>query len=600
MRCQSLVAALSLLGSAALALHDQQFPVSTAGETSVRPLDITNLNNGKPNSYSLGSKTEQWRFDEGPPENATGNLIFDTVYSLLQHWPNTRYRNGHSIVPGVIPIGTLLYHGTSSNTIPSGPDWTATDPEHSLIFARGYGSAWHLTLAATRPLKVLYFDGSSAAKISGEGMMDTQDIIVWGAVQPERVFDEKSRIRDLCEWGKEFGIDGFARMEMDFEVMLCDFTAGVEVVSFVHLRVLSKDRNPDPYRSPSPPPPDPEVLDWVRVFEVMHSGSWHNRYPGDSRIVLDLTGLISLYDIALAPSLVPVRAGLERCDHRVLGISSEDISQVKRKLAEVIGRPDPGSGIDWKTLTHVIVDRYANRLELLQHLLNFTSSDSQELLQRAKLVQTQLRVMLTPYILDATVVPSADTLAPHPSQWASPIFRLCATTHTSVIINQIPFMTPSEHLLLEAVEKTTREVCRVTTKMWAVGVMSGLDTLFLIELNGEPDVAQIMDDWKQDIQQLMSWLDWSIWIKCRPACGPEEMCYLPTWPISAPSSSKYLRPTPRDPRNITDAPDDLADRVGHLPEGSAIADAFFFIGTPTEEWRKPQPKCIRRFSPYQF
>jgi isopentenyl diphosphate isomerase/L-lactate dehydrogenase-like FMN-dependent dehydrogenase len=57
--------------------------------------------------------------------------------------------------------------------------------------------------------------------------------------------------------------------------------------------------------------------------------------------------------------------------------------------------------------------------------------------------------------------------------------------------------------------------------MWADGVMSGLDALFPVERNGEPDVIQIMNDWRKDIQKLMSWLDWSVWIKCRPACGPE-------------------------------------------------------------------------------
>ncbi|KAG1870644.1 hypothetical protein DFJ58DRAFT_652847 [Suillus subalutaceus] len=554
MRSHSLVAALSL-GSATLALRGQ-FPVNTADEIHVQPLDTVNLN-----VPPYSSSTEQWRFEEGPPENATGNLIFDTVHSLLQHWPNTRYRNGHNIVPGVIPTGTLLYHGTGRNTIPSEPDWTATDPEHSIHFARGSdGNGWHLTLAATRPLKVLYFDGSSAAKIS-EGTMDTQDIIAWEEVQPERHFDERRRIKDLCRWGKEFGIDGFARMEMDFEIMLCDFTAGVEVVSFLHVRLLPKDENPHLLRFPSPshlPSPPPSDSDFrirafedmhsgslqnrqagIRAFEVMHSGSWHNRYPGDSRIVLDLTGLVSLYDIALAPSLVPVRAGLERWDHRVFGISSNDISKVMRKLTEVISRPHTvNSGIDWKTLIHVIVDRYADRLELMEYLLNFTSSDSQEVLQRAKLTQTQLRVMLTPYLLDSVVVPSAGASGVDALQWASPIFRLCATTHTSVIINQIPFMTPSEHLLLKAVEETTREICRVTTEMWAVGVMSGLDALFPVELNREPDVTQIMNDWKQDIQKLMSWLDWSIWIKCRPGCGPEEMCYLPTWPQNFPRSKR--------------------------------------------------------------
>jgi len=228
MRSHSLAAALSL-GLAALALPDQ-FPVNTADETYVQPLDIVN------NVPSYSSHTEQWGFEEGPPENATGNLIFDTVHSFLQHWPNTRYRNGtspplsdagemstfflgHNIVPGEIPTGTLLYHGTNRRTIPKKPQWTATDPEHSMTFARGGdGSGWHLTLAATRPLKVLYFDGSSAAKIS-EGTMDTQDIIAWGEVQPKRCFDEPSRIKDLCSWGKEFGIDGFARLATHFAMV---------------------------------------------------------------------------------------------------------------------------------------------------------------------------------------------------------------------------------------------------------------------------------------------------------------------------------------------------------------------------------------------
>ncbi|KAG2076630.1 hypothetical protein BDR04DRAFT_1149074 [Suillus decipiens] len=302
--------------------------------------------------------------------------------------------------------------------------------DFAIFFSRRNGSGWHLTLAATRPLKVLYFDGSGAAKLF-EGTMDTQDIIAWGEPRPERSFDESDRINDLCIWGKEFRINGFVRMEMSFEIMLCDFTAGVEVVSFVHLTL------PRDHRS-IPPPTSLDHYTWIHTFEVMHSGSWHNRCPGDSRIVLDLTGPVSLYDVALAPSLVPVRAGLERWHHRAFGISTEDISQIKRKLSEVTSRPDPGSGIDWKTLTHVIIDRYADRLELIQYLLSFTSSDSQELVQRAKLAQTQLRVMLAPYLLDATVVPSADTLGTQPSQWASLIFKSCATTHTTAVINKHP------------------------------------------------------------------------------------------------------------------------------------------------------------------
>ncbi|KAG1727699.1 hypothetical protein EDB19DRAFT_1857468 [Suillus lakei] len=582
MRYRSLVAVLSI-ASAALALHDQ-LPINTYEETNVRPFDVTILNPAD----NVSSDDELWRFDEYPSENATGNLIFDTVHSLLQHWPNTRYRNGHNIVPGVIPIGTLLYHGTNgSHMIPTGPEWTATDPEHSLFFSRGNGSSWHLTLAATRPLKVLYFDGSSAAKIP-DGTMDAQDIIAWGEPRPERFFDESDRIDDLCTWGKGFGIDGFARMEMDFEVMLCDFAAGVEIVSFLHL-ILPKDD-----RSFPPTSLDSDTGQYLnRTFEVLHSGSWHNFYPGDSRIVLDLTGLISFYDTALVPSLIPVRAGLERLDHRVLGISSQDLSRVTRQVTEIVSRPHPvGSGTDWKTLIHVVVDRYADRLELMQYLLNVTSSDSQELLQRAKLAQTQLRVMLTPYLLHSTVVPSAGTSGVDASQWASPMFRLCATTHTSRMVNRIPFMTRSEHLLLKAIEDTTREICRVTTKMWADGVTSGLDPLFPVEFNGEPDVTHLMHYWRQDIEKLMSWLDWSVWIKCRPACGPEEMCYLSTWPINAPRPERPA-PAPRTLQNLTDT-----------SEAHYFTDPVEFRlkypTVPAEDWGKPQPRCIRRLQAYGF
>ena len=38
-----------------------------------------------------GSKSAQWASDK---TNSTGNLVFWSVSSLLQHWPNNRYING--------------------------------------------------------------------------------------------------------------------------------------------------------------------------------------------------------------------------------------------------------------------------------------------------------------------------------------------------------------------------------------------------------------------------------------------------------------------------------------------------------------------------
>jgi len=69
---------------------------------------------------------------------------------------------------------------------------------------------WHLTLVTIRPLKVLYFDGSSAAKMQ-DGSMDTQDVVAWKKVVPEKYFRERERATALCDWAKKFGIDGFVR-----------------------------------------------------------------------------------------------------------------------------------------------------------------------------------------------------------------------------------------------------------------------------------------------------------------------------------------------------------------------------------------------------
>ena len=121
-------------------------------------------------------------------------------------------------MPGTIPIGTLLYHATTREEIPSTPEWTATDPEHSYFFCfltwirkrKDATGCWLLTLITNRPLKVLYFDGSSAAKFLG-GSMDSQDVLLWGEVKPEWTDEDQKRIDSLCEWGKQYGIDGFVR-----------------------------------------------------------------------------------------------------------------------------------------------------------------------------------------------------------------------------------------------------------------------------------------------------------------------------------------------------------------------------------------------------
>ena len=105
-----------------------------------------------------------------------------------------------------------MYHGRGLASVPERPDWLAFDFEHAFMFARG-SNGHVLTFAATRPLKLLYFDGSSAAKVM-DGSLDSQEVVMFRGVRGGNGRNgEQEKIQMLCEWGKPLGIDGFVRME---------------------------------------------------------------------------------------------------------------------------------------------------------------------------------------------------------------------------------------------------------------------------------------------------------------------------------------------------------------------------------------------------
>lgn len=45
-------------------------------------------------TFNLENDGDNWDISIAPGANVTGHLVFETVNSLMQHWPNTRYRNG--------------------------------------------------------------------------------------------------------------------------------------------------------------------------------------------------------------------------------------------------------------------------------------------------------------------------------------------------------------------------------------------------------------------------------------------------------------------------------------------------------------------------
>ncbi|KZT04742.1 uncharacterized protein LAESUDRAFT_682224 [Laetiporus sulphureus 93-53] len=478
---------------------------------------------------SLGSTLSSW--DEPANRDATGNLIFQSLASLMQMMPNAWYPNGHSIVRANIPPGTLLYHGRPNAEYPN-MDWAAIDPEHSLIFAAGENGTL-FTFSTTRELNLLYFDGCSANKKGG--VVDAQDVAIYGEVPHEEewggMVSEWQRIADACAWGEQYDIDGFVRMELDFEIIYCDFTEGLELVSAVNMIIggLVSINPPDHNSSTTMQYFNTEHLEdssvalgrpWIDSippkgwkgsapgstgWEAWHAGTWHNVFPGDVRVRVDPSSMITFFDPALT-SLAEARRPLKREDYRLLNISEADIAAVQADINDVLRRGfRSGSGVDWQGLAQVIQDRFSDRLPYLRYLLHQPITNASE---QAADVRQQFIVSLIPYM------PRTGIGEP---EWYAETVRGCAASFTSHLPES--WFTKQERVIKDAVDEVLHEICRVLTVAWRAA--------FDIEEQDVKTAEDFLVKCRDDIDALIEWLDWPVWLGCNPACSLDEYCFVP-------------------------------------------------------------------------
>ncbi|KAH9917311.1 uncharacterized protein B0H18DRAFT_1034860 [Fomitopsis serialis] len=468
-------------------------------------------------------------WDERPSKDATGNLIFQSLASLLQLAPNSKYVNGHAIIRASIPPGTLLYHGHHT-TEPPTRDWIAFDPEHSHIFTGGL-NATLFTYSATREINLLFFDGASGNKFGGA--VDTQDVLFWGEVNydpHDKWFGEMARFHRMCEWGKQYGLDGIVRMQIDFELMYCNISDGLELVSAhslvandgvkspldtrdsVTAAYSSAHMAPEPtklppiHREPMVPPDGWKGSLPSTFAEVRHTGTWHN--SGEVRIRVDPSTMVSFYDPALT-SVVESRRSSKRPEYRLTGISKEDVARVQADVTEMLARdPTENSGVDWQSLARVIQDRFFDRLPFVRHLLHQPYSNASE---HVLAVRRQLLVSLLPYMHREHV---------GTPEWYAQMAEECATQYTARL--PLSKFTKQEHVLYNATKEVLHEICRVYTKTWRGA--------FDIEDQSVEVVSRLLVEWRGEFDALIKWLDWPAWMKCDPACGVDEFCF---WPQGA-------------------------------------------------------------------
>lgn len=321
--------------------------------------------------------------------------------------------------------------------------------------------------------------------------------------------------------------------------MYCDFSDdGFALIDTVDV-IPGSGPFPSAIRPPDAPrrrsvPPVPGWIGSLPTKSFTHAlvaGKWHDYAPGETRVRVDYSGLVSFYDPALT-SLVEARRDLPRAQHRLLNISRTDADLKVRELEEVITREPWGgnSGVDWASIMRIVIERYGSRLELLNNTLA-ADCDSYNITQKASVVRQQLLAMLLPYVTRQDVSARLDNLLSN--AWLAPVVRRCSTTQTGTL--PVALFTKQELLIHNAVQETLYEICRRLARAFALA--------FDIETRPVADAQSALAQIEEETHSLMSWLDWTaVWVKCRPACAWDEMCRVPTWPFRKDESESDTTP----------------------------------------------------------
>lgn len=326
----------------------------------------------------------------------------------------------------------------------------------------------------TRALdKLLYIDGMSAGKTT-MGTLDTQDFLLRNDTSSSAPWGDYERAQNLCALGAEWGIEGVVRMEAGFELIFCNFTDGMELVSATQRPEGDKH----------------EGYNDLGHFEYMRGIA--QRYDGitSGRVEVDYSSMVSafFYPINLT-NPDPLKSGLPR----LASAEPIELERIKSDLRQVLTKSmaEKLSSVDWQGVVDMIVTRYTDRLQFMT--LNTTTQKS---------ILSEINFLLSVFINYSSSTPNIPESV-----------EKCSSHY----LNPVTPKTNSDHLIHAAVSTVSHKIC--STLFEVRGVL----------LADEGAEWNTLEHVKSLIRELITFLDWSTWLECGK-CAYDEVCFVAIWP----------------------------------------------------------------------
>lgn len=326
------------------------------------------------------------------------------------------------------------------------------------------------------------------------------------------------------------------------ELLWCDFTSpSIQLVSHLNITLPGTPEHTGGRPGPGGPgrhrphPGDPRgpgrgwggweghtsPLAYSSVDEWLRAAT-HRARTAQPHMTLDYSGMISFYNPRLE-SLVESRAGKRMKDHRVwTDISEVDALSALSELDDVLSREDKGTGLDWGSVAQDIIEHWGDRLIQLQGLLKNASlttiSDFTEVINATRLLSL---TPLNPYMSPGSHINGTgwdlffgSSLPPSPA-YSSTAFHRCLLSSTDFLSqpNIRIHITPQEALLRTSIEAVLHRLCLDIGDIFAESY-----ELALVPVPDSGDMKAKVTEWKNRIDALLEWLEWSDFIRCTEIC----------------------------------------------------------------------------------
>ncbi|KAM0420914.1 hypothetical protein ACHAPT_011303 [Fusarium lateritium] len=367
---------------------------------------------------------------------------------------------------------------------------------------RNYRGYLH-TYQAKRDLKLLLIDGMSAGKTS-MGTLDSQDLVLRENTTNHGygVWDEWARALDLCDIATEWGYDGFVRVEIGFEVIQCNFSTGVNLVSMTRTEMIDNTMGRHGLNA----------FQWARA-----AGERYNDIGG-GRLRIDFSSMVSGLFLPINISSTDA----ERPDLMRLGAATlDELKDLKAYLKDVATQPRRFT-VNWQGLVDLIVSRFGKTLALM----TYESLPSEHFMSEIE-AATLTWFDAPPLRDDVSVVErernrTADAIERCRKHFLRP--ALVAEERWSL----------EDDLIHTSIDTVMGHICRDLFSVRSLLLEASGSTSNGYKINGEAGnkdkLEEAVKTGRAVVQQLFDTLGWTTWKQSQP-CPPDEVLFVAMWPF---------------------------------------------------------------------